>query len=395
MNRRQFLYAALSAAAGALAAAGCRSARPAGVACTAGRDWTGRKLILVLFGGGTRSSESVDDRDHGFIPRLWNDMIPRGTLFANMRVEHKVVHPNSAGSVVTGHWEWDDLDWSKPVRHPTVFELLRREHGLPDTAAWAFVYAAILARAGYSSAPGYGEAFAPNIVEPPTIPRATAERMDELMRRAAATGRPDAEIEAAAECTRLARATCRIARSGWHSPSAAAFMERQYGRWQDATGTTSHDAFLTDCAIACMEEFAPVVLEVAYGEIDCAHYGSWSRYTEAIRRTDELTARLWQAAEKLPAYRGRTLMLILPDHGRELDAAGSSGFIHHSDFYTNSGADEGCRRVWMLALGPGVAAGRKIARPVPITVAAATGLEFLGLKPSAGAALSVLGECEE
>ncbi len=61
----------------------------------------------------------------------------------------------------------------------------------------------------------------------------------------------------------------------------------------------------------------------------------------AIRRTDELTLRLWQATEQLDKYRDRTLMLILPDHGRELDRPGGWAFIHHSNFYTNADADEG------------------------------------------------------
>ncbi len=134
-----------------------------------------------------------------------------------------------------------------------------------------------------------------------------------------------------------------------------------------------------------MKRFAPAVMSVDFGEIDCAHFGSWSRYAEAIERTDRLTWRLWQAAEALPDYRGRTLFLILPDHGRELDSS-PNGFIHHSDFYTNQGADEGCRRVWMLAVGPGVKRGHSIDRPVPITAAAATGLRYLGLEPSPGAA---------
>ena len=139
-----------------------------------------------------------------------------------------------------------------------------------------------------------------------------------------------------------------------------------------------------------MREFAPDVLTVAYGEIDCAHYGSWSRYLDAIRRTDQLTWRIWQAAQQLDSYRRRTLMLILPDHGRELDRPGHWGFIHHSNFYTNEGADEGCRRVWMLAIGPDIAAGRRIDQPAPITAAASTGLDYLGLTASPGAARSVL-----
>ena len=127
-------------------------------------------------------------------------------------------------------------------------------------------------------------------------------------------------------------------------------------------------------------------------EIDCAHYGSWSRYVDAIRRTDALTAQVWKAVGELPAYRDNTLMLVMPDHGRELESGDGWGFIHHSDFYTDKGADEGCRRVWMLALGPGVAAGRRVETPVPLTAAAATGLEFLGLDASRGAAESVMGK---
>jgi hypothetical protein len=351
---------------------------------------TDRKLLIVLFGGGTRSSEAVDDPEHRYIPRLWNEMVPRGTLFSNMRVEGKVVHPNSAGSIVTGHWEWDDIDWSRPVAHPTVFEVFRRERGAPDTSAWAFVYASILAKAGESLAPGYGVQYAANVVEPPTIPRATAEEMDRLVRHAASLGSVEAELGASAEAARLARSTSRIATGGVRSDEARAFLDAEYGAWRNGEGTTSHDAFLTDRAIACMKAFAPSVMLVAFGEIDCAHYGSWSRYTEAIRRTDELTWRLWRATEELPEYRDRTLLLILPDHGRELERPGGMGFIHHSDFYTGEGADEGCRRVWMLALGPGIAPARRLDQPIPITAAAATGLEYLGLQASAGAEASVL-----
>ena len=392
MNRRTFLRAAMGA--GAAASLGGISqlvdraahASPDLILPDANR----RKLIVVVFGGGTRASESIDDPEHRYIPRLWNEMVPRGTLFTNTRVEHRVVHPNCTGSIMTGHWEWDDNDWSRPVAHPTIFEIYRRARAAPDTAAWAFVYASILAKAGESSAPGYGASFAANVVEPPTIPRSTADEMTRLMHQAAAAGTPEGEVRAAQECAHLARATSRIARGGLRSPEAKAFLNQEYETWKSAADTTSHDAFLAGRAIAAMRSFAPDVMAVAFGEIDCAHYGSWSRYVEAIRRTDELTWRLWRATQELEAYRDRTLMLILPDHGRELDGPDKWGFIHHSDFYTSQGADEGCRRVWMLAIGPGITAGRTIATPVPITAAAATGLDYLGLAASPGAARSLL-----
>jgi hypothetical protein len=400
MDRRQFLRlgagvaaaaggASLGASLGALLG-GDTPGETAPQAQRSPRDAERRKLLVVVFGGGTRSSEAVDDPEHRWIPRLWGELVPRGTLLTHMRVEHLVVHPNCTGSIMTGHWEWDDIDWTRPVAHPTIFEICRKARGAPDTAAWAFVYASILAGTGHSRARGYGAACAANVVEPPTIPRSTAEEMDRRMARAAAAGSPEVALNAAADCAKLARRTSRIATGHLRSPAARRWLDQQYRAWRDADGTTSHDAFLTDRAIACMGRFAPDVISVDYGEIDCAHYGSWSRYVEAIRRTDELTWRLWRATQELAAYRGRTLMLILPDHGRELERPGGWGFIHHSDFYTNTGADEGCRRVWMLAIGPGVKAGRRIDRPVPITAAAATGLEYLGLEASKGAAASVL-----
>ena len=176
-----------------------------------------RRLILVLFGGGTRSSESIGDPEHRYIPhcgRKWS----RGERFGRTcAVEGRVVHPNCNASIKTGHWEYDDLDWSKPPRHPTIFEIVRKRRNLPDTAAWAFVYASILAQTGQSSAEGYGPRFAANVVEPPTIPRTAAEEMERLMAAARATGSPQAEEDAAAECARLARTASRIAAGGLQS----------------------------------------------------------------------------------------------------------------------------------------------------------------------------------
>ncbi|MHC4095144.1 MAG: alkaline phosphatase family protein [Planctomycetota bacterium] len=381
INRRQFLCSAaqLGVVLGGANLLG-QSSRPAEASAPPASKQ--RKLIVVLFGGGTRSSESVDDPTHRYIPRLWNEMVPRAALFTNMRVEHKVVHPNSAGSIMTGHWEWDDIDWTRPVAHPTIFEICRKARRTPDTSAWAFVYASILSKTGESLAPDYGKPYAANVIEPPTIPRTTAEEMDRRMQHAASLGSADAEAKAAAACAKLARQTSCISVDGLRSKEARSFLDAEYAKWKAGSESTSHDAFLTDRAIACMRTFAPDVMAIDFGEIDCAHYGSWSRYVDAIRRTDELTWRLWRAAEEIDQYRGQTLMLILPDHGRELDRPGHWGFIHHSDFYTNEGADEGCRRVWMIALGPGVKAGRRIEKPVPITAVAATGLEHLGLEAS-------------
>jgi len=394
MNRRQFLGRLSGAVAGLTIPAGSALsglAAAATAATAAQSESTGRKVIIIVFGGGTRYSESIGDPEHRYIPRLWNELVPRGTLFSNVRVEGRVVHPNCTASIVTGHREYDeDNDWSRPVEHPTIFEILRKSRAAPDTSAWAFVYASILSHIGYSRAAGFGPEFGANVVEPPTIPRETAERVGALLQKVAVTGSTRAELDAAGEAARRVRAESRINRSGLRSAAARQFVDEQFAAWKSSSGTTSHDALLTDMAINCMKRFAPEVIVLAFGEIDCAHYGSWSRYVEAIQRTDELVWRVSRATEELEAYRGQTLMLILPDHGRELERPGGLGYVHHGNFYTGEGEDEGCRRIWMLMLGPRVEAGRIVPKAFPQTAAAATALQFLGRNTSPGADESLL-----
>ena len=122
MNRRTLLRRAMTTGA-ALSLPGVGSLQVGVGSAARGSappDVRQRRLIIVVFGGGTRVSESIDDPTHRYIPHLWKEMVPRGALFTNMRVEHKVVHPNCTASILTGQQEWDDLDWSQPVAHPTI-----------------------------------------------------------------------------------------------------------------------------------------------------------------------------------------------------------------------------------------------------------------------------------
>src|SRR5919201_490029 len=95
---------------------------------------------------------------------------------------------------------------------------------------------------------------------------------------------------------------------------------------------------------------APSLLVVNFWDIDIAHYGAFSLYLEAIRRTDRLVHELWQHEQSLPEYRDRTTLLVVPEMGRDSDVAGN-GFANHRS------GDESCRRVWLVAVGAGVPRG--------------------------------------
>jgi hypothetical protein len=108
-----------------------------------------------------------------------------------------------------------------------------------------------------------------------------------------------------------------------------------------------------------MEKLAPTVLWITLHDIDIAHSGAFSLYTDAIVRTDRICSALWHAIQNNPEYKGRTNLFILPDFGRDSDTdPGGNGFQHHRT------GDALSRTTWLLSLGPGIRENVVIDRPV-------------------------------
>ena len=93
--------------------------------------------------------------------------------------------------------------------------------------------------------------------------------------------------------------------------------------FNDPTVPTSGDELTFFMTKEIMNRLSPSLLVVNFWDIDIAHYGAYSLYLEAIRRTDRLVHELWQHAQSLPQYRDRTTLLVVPELGRDSDVAGT------------------------------------------------------------------------
>jgi hypothetical protein len=148
---------------------------------------------------------------------------------------------------------------------------------------------------------------------------------------------------------------------------------------------TKDDARTEDAALEDVRARAPRVVYVMLGETDDqAHQGERERYLDAIHRADAFLARLWALVQELPAYRGRTALLVTTDHGRG-----------RGDDWTKHGKDvPGSDRIWLAALGPGVpalgdrAGAEGVEAQVAATVAALVGRDYRAGVPAAAAALA-------
>ena len=143
--------------------------------------------------------------------------------------------------------------------------------------------------------------------------------------------------------------------------------------FNDPMVPTSGDELTFFMTKEIMNRLAPSLLVVNFWDIDIAHYGAYSLYLEAIRRTDRLVHELWQHAQSLPPYRDRRRCWWCPSWGATATSLGN-GFANHRS------GDESCRRVWLVALGAGVPKGAGTERPIRTTDVAPTVARILGVQ---------------
>lgn len=132
----------------------------------------------------------------------------------------------------------------------------------------------------------------------------------------------------------------------------------------------------------------PKLLYVGYGETDdWAHDRRYDMYLSAAQRTDRYIRELWETAQSLPEFKGKTALVITTDHGRgDLPAD-----------WTDHGPEvPGCERIWIAAMGAGVSDDGVVSQArftqgqVAATVAALLGQDYNAAVPEAAQPLPII-----
>jgi hypothetical protein len=133
------------------------------------------------------------------------------------------------------------------------------------------------------------------------------------------------------------------------------------------------DSETNHAALRYLEEHSPRALFVGFGATDdLAHKGRYDMVLAAAHAIDGYLSMLWNEAQSSPAYRGRTTLIVVADHGR---GRTPKDWMHHNDKIP--GSDE----TWFAMIGPGVAArgelrSRATLSQTAATVAAAVGQDY-------------------
>lgn len=334
------------------------------------------RVILVTFGGGARYQDTFAPEGWVNIPHLTTDLLPQGLFYPLARNEGLTGHFNSSSAIITGCWQNIDSFGTEPPATPTVFEFFRKERRLPPEETWVVATNKSFSLIGGSKLRDYGDPFSGNVILPKQL---LLEAIQAAVSTNTGPGVEDRENLAKQMLSALDEG---YENYGWQVYDSGRRLGRelkgslsksllQY--FNDPSVPSSGDELTFFMTKEVMNRFAPSLLLVNFWDIDIAHYGSYSLYLQAIRRTDRLVYELWQHVQSLPEYRDRTALFVIPEVGRD-------GDIHGNGFANHRSGDESCRRCWLLACGAGVPRGTGSERLIRHIDLAPTVAEILGFK---------------
>ncbi len=121
-------------------------------------------LFLVIIDG-LRNQEAFEDSTHQYIPRIWNDLAPQGTILTNFFTMvrtgttpgHQVLVSGARTDMINNHRRNHDHFRS---RYPTAFEYFRKTTGIPADSVWIVVGKRNLDVTNHSIHPAYGAEYA-------------------------------------------------------------------------------------------------------------------------------------------------------------------------------------------------------------------------------------------
>lgn len=341
-----------------------------------------QRVVLVVFGGGVRSRETLGSGNTPNLDRIAAD----GVLYPRTAVRN-VGHYGAAVSVLTGGFENFGIREDARPSMPTLFEVLRRETGLAATDVWLSTSGSDQeTNYAYSTASGYGAPYGANLIggegifnaefKQLVVGQGGISRVDEGeetvlagMRGAVETPLP---VLGQPGLGNDAEATVRIERY---------ILDELRGATSSVSGLGAGDAKALQVATKLLAIFRPRMLTVTLRAPDVAH-GSFNDYVTVIRRNDAELGKLFDAIRADEELAGSTALFVLPEFGRDRDFNARRG-LDHGD------TSKELLQVASVAWGPDFRRGREESREVSSIDVAPTIASLFGarLGPRTGTVL--------
>lgn len=343
------------------------------------------RVLLVVFGGGVRTRETLES---GNVPNL-KRMAAEGVVMPSVEVRNNG-HYGAAVSILTGSYEVFGIREDARPDKPTLFEQVRRSTGLPASAVWLSTSGSDQeTNYAYSGHADYGSRYGANLIGGEGVFNAE-------FRELVTGGRPLQRLDAGQQQTLEAlRGALRTplpvtGRDGiGNDPAAAARIESYIldeltGGTSSISGLGANDAKAMHVARNLLSIFRPTLMAVTLRDADVAH-GSFNDYVTVVKRNDDELGKLMDAVRGDPTLAATTSVFVLPEFGRDRDFNARRGLDHGDD-------SKELHEVSLVAWGPDFKRGAVERRTVRSIDVCPTIVTLLGGRPASntGSLLSAL-----
>ena len=390
MERRGFLKKAGLATAGMMAAP---YILPSGRLFAASGTRKVNHVVLCLLAGGIRNAESVHQQESNLMTNLLNDtnggFVPQagidwslpsnpisggtrlqdhGTLFKEFRMaQGPTGHYNGHITALTGKYTNASLNLKSNPDFPTIFEYYRKHNDSGSAmsalnAWWVSDSLGPYPALNYSKYPGYGAEYGANYLQPSSLISQEAYN---------AVGTPKtftAEQQAFAEKIRgfcddnfsnqFAAQEVGVVNTADEKQMLMSFLDNLY---QDALAGTpelnnwglgqyvNNDVLNVYYTEKVIKQFQPELTVCNMQAVDVCHT-NFTGYCNNLRVADHAVAHLWETIQSTPGMANDTVMIVVPEHGRNLDPNtvvdlyGRPAYDHTSD--------DSSREIFCLVAGP-------------------------------------------
>lgn len=347
-------------------------------------------VVFCLYAGGVRNLESIHKQDGNLMTSILNgnetissDILPGlqllpssplglplqnyGTLFKEFRyASGPTGHYNGHTTAITGAYTQVDLDIKANPINPTIFEYYRKHNSPQQTALnswWISNTIGPYTALNYSTYPGYGAAYGANFICPNSLisiggydvlgnmknfssnEQAVVSNIRDFLDKNFASQ----YIEGNAGVTNTLGDTYLL--QNYITDSFNKAISGQYNNpWLlPDPSVMSADMYNIFFAEEILKQFKPELLVVNMQDVDICH-SNFTQYANNLRKADYSVAHLWNTIQSTPGLMNDTIMIVAPEHGRNLntnsilDAYGRKALDHTSD--------DTSREIFCLIVGP-------------------------------------------
>lgn len=117
--------------------------------------------VIICVMDGARWTETFGDPEHRWIPRMWDELRPQGTLFTHFFNDDVTITKAGHSTILTGTWQ-KNRNRGPTLTRPTLFDYAADELKLPRDKAWIIFGKGDYAFTPQTTFPAYVDKFAPN-----------------------------------------------------------------------------------------------------------------------------------------------------------------------------------------------------------------------------------------